>query len=336
MISIIVPVYNAGKYLRETLDAITTQTYEDYELLLVDDGSSDDSPSICDKYAEKDSRIKVFHNENMGASAARNFGLDNAQGEYIAFIDSDDIVEKDYLARLYEQFEKENVDVVLCGFDRFYHDDLNDKLDYLLGKDDVTYVPSNKELAMLFTVPKTSLSGVSIWAKLYRRSIIEDNSIRFPRDISYEEDCCFNLLYYRHVRAAVYVKQNLYHYRQLTQSLSKVYKESTFRDLTNGYNKRKEFFAELGFGQDKIKKLDNIYLIVIFNNLKKIAKCKMTPWQRRKAYKKVLAFEEAKYVVNNCGLSKVRMTRYLTLACRRNQITVVALILWAWKIKNKE
>lgn len=336
MISVIVPVYNAQKYLEETLDAIIAQTYEDYELLLVDDGSKDESPAICDKYAANDKRVKVFHNENMGASGARNFGLRMAQGDYIAFIDSDDIVDKDYLEQLYDKYTKPEVDVVLCGFDRFYKDDLDNKVEYLLGNEEVTNVTSNKELAMLFTVPKTSLSGVSIWAKLYKRSIIVDNNISFPVDISYEEDCCFNLLYYRHVREAVYIKKNLYHYRQISGSLSKVYKESTFKDLTNGYNKRKEFFNELELGPGNIKKLDNIYLIVIFNNLKKIAKCKMGMLERRKAYKKVLSFPEAQYVINSCGLSKVRLTRQLTIASRKNQITRIAILLWLWKVKNKE
>ena len=97
MISIITPVYNAEKYLRCCIDSIIAQTFTDFELLLIDDGSKDKSGAICDEYAAKDARIRVFHKENGGVSSARNLGLDNAKGEWITFIDSDDWVKQDYL-----------------------------------------------------------------------------------------------------------------------------------------------------------------------------------------------------------------------------------------------
>lgn len=99
-ISVIVPVYNVEKYLRRCIDSILAQTFSDFELLLIDDGSKDRSGDICDEYALKDQRIKVFHNSNQGASAARNFGLSKAKGEYVSFIDSDDWMESTY----YEDF----------------------------------------------------------------------------------------------------------------------------------------------------------------------------------------------------------------------------------------
>ena len=100
LISIIVPVYKAEKHLSECIDSIISQTYENFELILIDDGSPDNSGKICDEYAEKDKRIRAIHKENGGVSSARNTGLDNASGEYITFIDSDDFVDKQYLEKL--------------------------------------------------------------------------------------------------------------------------------------------------------------------------------------------------------------------------------------------
>lgn len=332
-ISVIVPVYNAEKYLAETVACILSQTYKNFELLLIDDGSCDGSPLLCDEFARSDERVKVFHNENMGPAGARNFGLKQSSGEYIAFVDSDDLIENDYLEQLIEPFRNPEVDLSLCGFDRFYNDDPANQRLYLLGTEDTQLLESVKDVALLFTAPKTSLSGVSIWAKIYRRSIIAENNIEFPTGITYEEDCCFNLIYYRQIRKAATIQKNLYHYRQVANSLSKAYKESTYRDLVNGYNERVKFFHELGM-EEYIKKLDDILLIVTFNNMKKIATSPMSFFERRKAYKAVLDYEEAKKVIANAGRSKVRMTRYLTIASRYRMITVISMILFLWKLRG--
>ena len=113
MISIIVPIYNREKYLSECIDSILVQSYSDFEVLLIDDGSTDRSGEICDEYAQKDARIRVFHKENGGVSSARNVGLDNATGEWIAFVDSDDWVGEKYL----ESFSGHlDADLVIGGF----------------------------------------------------------------------------------------------------------------------------------------------------------------------------------------------------------------------------
>ena len=113
-VSIIVPVYNVDKFLHKCVDSILAQTLTDFELLLVDDGSKDNSGLICDKYAAKDSRVRVFHKENGGVSSARNLGLENAQGDWIIFIDSDDWIEPNMLKDIYEKAILEHADLVYC------------------------------------------------------------------------------------------------------------------------------------------------------------------------------------------------------------------------------
>ena len=113
MISIIVPVYNTEKYLRRCIDSVLAQTYQDFELLLIDDGSKDSSGAICDEYAAQDARVRVFHKENGGVSSARNVGLDNARGEWITFVDADDWIESDMLELLLRKGEETGADIVM-------------------------------------------------------------------------------------------------------------------------------------------------------------------------------------------------------------------------------
>ncbi|MGN0347076.1 MAG: glycosyltransferase [Lachnospiraceae bacterium] len=128
MISVIVPVYNAEKYLDACVESILAQDYKDFELLLVDDGATDASGIICDRWCEKDNHIRVFHRENGGAAKARNFGVSMAGGEYVAFVDSDDVIAKSYLKTLQQLAEKTAADIAVCGFVRVFPDGKETKL----------------------------------------------------------------------------------------------------------------------------------------------------------------------------------------------------------------
>ena len=119
MISVIVPIYNTEKYLKRALNSLLKQTYQDLEILLIDDGSTDSSLKICQEYAKKDHRIKVFHQENKGVSVVRNFGLSVAKGEYISFLDSDDYMEPNMLQTLYQNLIDTESDISVCHYQKF-------------------------------------------------------------------------------------------------------------------------------------------------------------------------------------------------------------------------
>lgn len=178
MISIIVPVYNVEEYLPRCIESILQQTYKEFELLLIDDGSKDNSGKICDKYSERDHRIRVIHKSNGGLSDARNSGLDQITGDFVTFIDSDDYIGPAYLNTLFNMIQKYNADVAVCSMIAVMSKDF-----YLIESED-KQVCLNKADAFKETIIGKRF-GVSSCAKLFRRSVFLN--IRFPSKTYYED-----------------------------------------------------------------------------------------------------------------------------------------------------
>lgn len=204
-ISIIVPVYNAEEYLHRCIDSILSQTFIDFELLLIDDGSTDSSSSICDEYVLKDSRIRVFHKKNGGASSARNLGLDKCQGQWVAFCDSDDWVYPNWLENFRDNFM--NVDYVCQGIETTapltIKSDLNH---YRYG---ISYLGSI--CPGIEVMHNNSILGYTV-ISLFKRQIIEDNSLRFNVMYNLHEDLDFVLRYLGHCKYMRCVKNIGYYY----------------------------------------------------------------------------------------------------------------------------
>lgn len=196
-ISVIVPVYNAEKYLHRCIDSILSQTFTDFELLLIDDGSKDESGKICDRYAEKDVRIRVFHKKSGGASSARNTGLDNAKGEWIAFCDADDYVFPDWLDIFTKNSRKS--DLVVQGY-------ITDKCTIPTG---VNY--TGNACGTFMALAQYSIVGY-LWIKLFRRDIIYRNKLRFREDTVFREDEEFVLRYLNVTKNATCIKTGTYVY----------------------------------------------------------------------------------------------------------------------------
>lgn len=187
-VSVIIPVYNAEKYLRKCLDSVLNQAFEDFEVLLINDGSTDKSGEICDEYALKDKRIRVFHKENGGVSSARNLGLDNAKGEWITFVDSDDRVQKSYLLNFTLNIEF-GIDLIVGGFVKI---DENDNL--IKGElklENITFSTNNEDVLINHTLFNIGFP----WAKLFKREIIATNNISFPVEVKMYEDSLFLMDY---------------------------------------------------------------------------------------------------------------------------------------------
>lgn len=198
-ISVIVPVYNAEKYLPRCIDSVLTQIFTDFELLLIDDGSIDESGKICNEYADNDKRIRVFHKENGGVSSARNVGLDKAIGEWITFLDSDDSLFADFFSSFAGLLDS-NVDFVTSSFVN-ESNGLSIPLKQMEGED---------ALSLLYL--SDAYRYMQPWAKFYRKNIILQNKLRFDTKINIGEDKLFILNYLLFVRKSIVSNQALYLY----------------------------------------------------------------------------------------------------------------------------
>lgn len=184
-LSIIVPVYNAEQYLSRCIDSILAQTFIDFELLLINDGSKDKSGDICDKYAIKDKRVKVFHKVNGGVSSARNFGLNHALGEWVCFCDSDDYVSNTYLHNLEKQIICDK-QIIMTGYDI-----IGSEIKYKYHN-----ICLNGNEFIKYLLDKRIIFNSQPWGKLYNLKLIKSNHIYFPENINLGEDAIFNIKYY--------------------------------------------------------------------------------------------------------------------------------------------
>lgn len=194
-VSIIVPVYNTEKYLEKCLESLSKQSLEDIEIICVDDGSSDNSGTICEKFAALDKRFTVIHKKNEGVSTARNTALDIAKGEYVGFVDSDDWVESTMFEALYEKAHSSSADIVQCSYNGARKCEKN------------LTISGEEEIIPAF------MDGVisnSVWDKIYKRELI--SAIRFPIDLRFAEDFEFNALSLLSSRLVIAIPDTLYHY----------------------------------------------------------------------------------------------------------------------------
>ena len=253
MISIIIPVFKAESTIRRCVESVLKQSYIDYELLLVDDGSPDSSGQICDEYANMDSRVKVLHQSNGGVSAARNNGLKHAGGDYITFIDSDDWIESNYLQTLVELAEREHSDLVVCGIYR----------NFPLKQETYDIVDSvftiQTENARMFHRLIQSRLVFGPCNKLFKSDIITRHNVIFPAHIDYGEDRLFNYEYLR------------YHYVMGNEeSLSSKNRNNLFELELSQWRELRDVYITKGVLNDKAFEdlLTELYWMISDNALK--------------------------------------------------------------------
>ncbi|WP_418586096.1 glycosyltransferase family 2 protein [Intestinibacter sp.] len=193
-VSIIVPVYNNEKYLRQCLDSITNQTFKDIEIILVDDGSTDNSASICEEYAKEDSRIIVVHSQNKGVSHARNIGINQSKGKYIIFCDSDDRIEDDFVEVHYQIINSQNVDIVCSGIYRNFYKDGNLQKSEIAGVPQNLYIDKgNLDKYLKYILETMEGPFLSSCMKIYKSEVIKKNKLYFDENMIFHEDYDFNV-----------------------------------------------------------------------------------------------------------------------------------------------
>ncbi len=195
LLSVIVPIYKVEEYLSKCLDSIINQTYKNLEIILVDDGSPDKCPQICDEYAKKDNRIKVIHKENGGVSSARNLGLDVSKGEFVTFVDSDDWLDETMYEKMMAKQKEENLDLIFARYksvrDGLIVDIKEEQLDDFCKTNDLSYMLNHFTKFKIIDNVRYNYDYVmcSIWRMLFRKVCV--SNIRFDTSIRYMEDCIF-------------------------------------------------------------------------------------------------------------------------------------------------
>lgn len=265
MISVIVPIFNAEKYLHRCIKRILAQDYTDYELLLIDDGSIDNSATICDEFAKYDNRIRVFHKENGGVSSARNWGLDKAIGEYIMFVDSDDYMLPGMLEVMVSTLKAKSADLVVCGTTETgggYWRPIAD-VDYSINQLKENFV----------SLLHTELLSPP-WNKIYKKEIIGSN--RFCEDISFGEDLLFNIQYLEKCENISLIKESpFYHEKENENSLVVKFNRNRLLDI------EKVWVVVERFSEDK-EGLYSKYLRDLTVYVRQLLKTKQYSWLEKK------------------------------------------------------
>lgn len=283
-ISIIIPVYNTDLYLKECIESLLAQSYKDFEAIFIDDGSQDTSFSIINDYSSRDKRIRLYHQNNAGVSAARNLGLRYAIGDYIAFVDSDDTISPDYLDRLYRCAIQYSLDMVFSGI--IYTNNNGEKSRVVLEGGLLSLLTEN-DLIHFFKTPLLT-SPVS---KLYKRQIICDNNLQFDTTISFAEDKDFNLQYFQHIQNAYALSFCGYFYRDVENSLSHKKYEYQYRIENRHWNVKKRMFESLSnYSTNGTSYLVNQLFFIIYDEISDITyssqsiKEMMIQWNRSVQY----------------------------------------------------
>ena len=218
LVSIIVPVYNVGEFIEKGIESFLKQTYKNIEIILVDDGSTDNSSKICDKYAKKDNRIKVLHKKNGGVSSARNAGLKIAKGDYILFVDGDDYIDEDYTEYFVELIGDNDMAFNINAYDLKNNTKNNDRSKKIISADDATIdIYLNK-------------IGVAVWNKIYKREFLLNNNITFNETIWYGEGMLFNIQCLHNTEYIPVGKNRVYHIVYNTKSATRDF------NLKSNYN----------------------------------------------------------------------------------------------------
>ncbi len=282
LVSIILPVYNVQEYLNICVDSIVNQTYSNLEIILVDDGSTDGSSLICDKWASCDKRIRVIHKINEGAGMARNAGLDVANGSFVMFVDSDDYIDTDTVRRCMNEHNEFHSDVVFFGRCNLYADGSVKKL--AVPSDKVHFKGDsvkNEILPGLFTY-KHGI-GISVWGKFFDIKLFRDNKIRFysEREVL-SEDACITLEIFAHVKSLTIIPENFYYYRQNAEGLSHKYKRGHQTRVNNFLAKSNELCEALGYPQKVFTCVCVRYHMYALSGMKRIISSNLPKEEKKK------------------------------------------------------
>ena len=308
-ITIVIPVYNTSKYLSKCLDSVINQSYSNIEIVLVNDGSKDNSGDICDLYSSKDKRIKVIHKENGGVSSARNSGIDNARGKYVTFIDSDDLVHPDYIKTLVNNLDDS---LSVCHIEYF--------------KNDVSFTNNEKEEIIelnkdeFIELCRMSLLNTPC-CKLFNLDILKKNKVYFDNKLSLGEDLLFNLEYLNYINKITVTSKKLYYYRKDdNNTLSSSYNPKMLEIQSLLFNSYTKYFDKSSMNKKQRCIFDSYRLSIIRITLENEFKnSKVSFWNRYINARKLLNNDIMYNMVKKVRYPKRKVFNFLI----RNKLVLV-------------
>lgn len=334
LVSVIIPVYNVEKYLDRCVQSVVNQTYKNLEIILVDDGSPDNCPEMCERWAQGDSRIKVVHKQNAGLGMARNSGLDSATGEYVCFFDSDDYVDVSTVEKCITAMLRDNSDVAVFGCVNDYGDrKIPQKLDvkkFLFEGKSVQdeLIPSLLTYGMGF--------GVSCCMKMFRCKAINDNSLRFKseREII-SEDTLFILELFPKIRAVSIIAENLYFYYKNEASLTNQYRED--RQIKNDIfvQKALETARAEGLSENVCRHIRARYQMYTISALKQVVSSDLSDKDKRRKIKEIFRSPVLRNSVDSGTLATHKKTLRLFFRFYKFRCYIVCRIMLNLKMKNQ-
>lgn len=320
LVSVVLPIYNVEKYLDRCVESIVNQTYRNLEIILIDDGSLDGCPQKCDEWARKDERIKVIHKANAGLGYARNTGIENATGEYICFVDSDDYIALDTIEKAYHCAKENNVEVVLFGFNNV---DKKGKTVNSIVPNVLKNVYRDEEILEYvlpnLIAPNTSTGEftnlwMSVWGGLYSMKLIDRTDWRCVSEREIISEDVYSLLWlYKDVRGLAIISEALYFYCENDTSLTHTYKPDRFERIKYFYKACTDACDELGY-TDKVKqRLSYPFISNTIAVMKMIFITDMTISDKKTAFRTICKDKQLHEIVENMDIGKEKATRKMLL-----------------------
>lgn len=322
-VSVIVPVYNSEKYLRKCVDSILAQTLKEIEIILVDDGSTDQSGVICDEYANANSNVKVIHQENSGPATARNVGIQSAIGEYIGFVDSDDYIAPEMYEELYNRANLDDIDIVTCGYSIVQGEKITPKSiplepERILEKLEIKKILCKANEKHILWFP---------WKSIYRTKIVHKNNILFP-NLNNGEETIFILESMLNSTSMYYIDKPYYYYVQTPNSLTRVkYKENYTERLETLYKLKIEVYKKYNFAGSEADAhkytMEHTLPLLLSNEMAHKTSIK----EKIKAFKAMRNSEMLKQAFKNCSVKVIKSKlRYMALLLKWRLYLPLALL----------
>lgn len=341
LISIVLPIYNVEMFLERCLNSVTCQTYGNLEIILVDDGSTDKCPEICDHWEAKDPRIKVIHKKNAGLGMARNSGIECASGEYICFFDSDDYIVPDAIEKIYFSINKEKADIAIFGYKNITKEGKVESI-VVPQTDRAVYSGAEIQEELLadlispdFHKGTESNLCISAWTAMYSMKLIHETRWRFASEREMiAEDVYSHLLLYRYIRKAVIISEAFYCYCENQASLTHKYREDRYLQIVKFYNQCLKTSAELGYNETIMERLVWPYFSFTIAAMKQVVTADKPFAQRIRQLKEIVGDSTLQKALRIVRKQKLSLQRQVLFSFLRNKMTFASFALLFYKVKK--